>query len=76
LLNQRIVEFAPALVGGKFLVPVGGHLQCVPCDEHGARLLVSIEPEEQIGKAENGTGRLAAAPQNCFRQGVVGAMGE
>jgi hypothetical protein len=33
LLNQRIVELASTLVSGKFLMPVGGDFQRIPCDE-------------------------------------------
>ena len=76
LLKQGVVEFASALVGGKFLMPIGGGFQRIPRDKHGARLLISVEPQQHIGKAENGTSGFAATPQDCFRQGVIGAMGE
>ena len=76
LLQQGVVEFASALVGGKFFMPVGGNFQRVPGDKYGARLLLPVEPQQHIGKAEDGAGRLSAAPQDCFRQGVIGAMCE
>jgi hypothetical protein len=76
LLNQRIVELASTLVSGKFLMPVGGDFQRIPCDEHGARLLFAVEAQQKVRKAKNGTGRLPAVPQNRLRQGMVGAMGE
>lgn len=76
LLKHGVVEFASALVSRKFLMSVGSDFQRVPGDEHGARLLLAVEAQQHIGKTENGTRRLAAAPQDGFRQGVIGAMRE
>jgi hypothetical protein len=67
LLNQRIVELASTLVSGKFLMPVGGDFQRIPCDEHGARLLFAVKAQQKVRKAKNGTGELSAAPQNRLR---------
>ena len=47
LLEQVVVELAPALVALERLVPVGRHGQRVPGDEHGTRLLLLPEPDEQ-----------------------------
>ena len=57
LLDDGVVEFAPALIGRKRLVPIGRHLQRVPGDEHRARLLDAVEPQQEIREAENGAGR-------------------
>ena len=76
LLEQGVVEFASALIGRKVLMPVGRHFQRVPGDQHRARLLLAVEPQQHIGKAEDGAGRLAAASQDGFRQRVIGAMRE
>ena len=72
LLKQSVVEFASALVSRKFLMPIGGGFQRVPGDEHGAWLLIPIKSQQQIRKAENSAGRLAATPQDRFRKGVIG----
>ena len=57
LLQQFIIEFASALIGGKCFVPISRLLIGVPANQHGARLLLAVEPEEQIGKAKDGAGR-------------------
>ena len=57
-------------------MPVGRDFERVPRDEHGARLLLAVEAQQAIRKAENGAGRLAAAPQDCLRQRVIGAVRE
>ena len=57
-------------------MPVGWDFQRIPCDKHGTRLLFAVKAQQQVRKAKNGTGRLSAAPQNRFRQGMVGAMSE
>jgi hypothetical protein len=76
LLDDLIVEFAPALIGRKGFVPVGLFLQRVPGDNDGARLLVAMEPQQQIGEAENGAGRPLALALDRLRQGVIGAVSE
>jgi hypothetical protein len=58
------------------LMPVGGELQRVPPDEDGTRLLLAIKTQQQIRKAQNRARRLAAAPQDRFRQGVIGTVCE
>ena len=57
-------------------MPVGGNFQRVPGDKDGARLLLAVKTQQKIGEAEDGAGLLAAASQDCLRQGVVGAVGE
>src|SRR5262249_36274674 len=42
----------------------------------GARLLRPVELQEYVGEAQDRAGRLSAAPENRFRQSVVGAMGK
>ena len=70
------VEFAPALIGREGFVPVGFLLQRVPGDDDGARRLVGIELQQQIGEAQNGAGRPVALPPDRLRQRVIGAVGE
>ena len=57
-------------------MPVGGGFQRIPGDQHRARLLFAIEAQEHIRKAEDGAGGLAAAPQDGFRQSMIGAVCE
>ena len=76
LLKQSVVEFSTALVGRELLMPVGRNLERVPGHQHGTRLLITVEPQQHIGKAEDGACGFSASPQDCFRQGVIGAMGK
>jgi hypothetical protein len=76
LLKQRVVELAPALVGGKLLVPVGRRVESVPADEHGAGLFGLVEAQQKIPEPEDGAGRPAALAQDRLRQCVIGAMCE
>jgi hypothetical protein len=48
-------------------MPIGGHFKRIPSDKHGARLLLAVEPQQHIGKSEDGTGRFTATPQDGFR---------
>jgi hypothetical protein len=50
--------------------------QRVPGYQQRMRLFLAVTTQQKIGKAEDGPGGLAASPQDRFRQGVVGAMGE
>ena len=61
LLDQRVVELAAALVGGKAFVPIGRLVERVPGDQHRARLLRLIEPQQEVGEADDGAGGLVAA---------------
>src|SRR4029077_3407579 len=76
LLEQCVVEFAAALIGGKLLVPISGRVQRVPANEHGPRLLRPVESQQHVGEAKDRAGRPAAASQNRFRQGMIAAMGK
>src|SRR4029078_4503055 len=53
LLDQCLIEFASALVGGKRFMAVRLCLQRVPPDKHGARLLLAVKTQQHIGKAED-----------------------
>jgi hypothetical protein len=64
------------LVSWKLLMPIGGDFQRIPRDKHRARLLFAVEPKQHVGKAQDGAGRLGAAPQDCFWKGVIGAVCE
>ena len=66
LLDQIIVELASALISRKLLVAVSRRLQSVPTDKHCARLLLPIEPHQEIRETKDSTGRSAAAPQDSF----------
>ena len=71
LLNQVIVELAPALIGGKHFVTLRRRVQAVPSDNDGARPLIRVESQQEIGEADNGASRLAVAAANGLRQRVV-----
>jgi hypothetical protein len=61
LVHQSIVEFATGLVIGERLVTVGFRFQRVPRDEHRARLLREVEPQQEIREADDGARLLPAA---------------
>src|SRR5262249_56081046 len=67
LLEQFVIEFAAALIGGKLLVTVGRRVQRVPTHEHGARLLRPGELQQEIRKAKDSASRPAPASQYGFR---------
>jgi len=46
-----------------------GPLAC-PTPQAQREALIAVEAQQHIGKAEDGAGRFAAPPQDCFRQGV------
>jgi hypothetical protein len=71
LLNQIIIELSPALISGKHFVAFRRRLQGVPSDNDRARLLIRVEPQQEIGEAEHSARRLAVAATNGFRQCVV-----
>ena len=71
LLEQVVVELAPALVDGQRLVPVGRNRERVPADERRARLLLLPEPDEQVADAGEEAGRAAVRPADRLRQRVV-----
>ena len=70
LPDHVIVERAPALIGRECFMAIGRRFVGVPSDQHGARLLLAIEPQQEIGETQNGTGRLVALVANAFRQRV------
>lgn len=76
MLDQLVVEFPPALVGRERFVSISGLFERVPTDQHGTRALALVEAQQKIGKAEDGTGALVAAPADGLRQRVIGAMRE
>jgi hypothetical protein len=51
LLEQSVVKLPTTLVSRKFLMPVGGDFQRIPSDEHGAWLLLAVEPQQHIREA-------------------------
>jgi hypothetical protein len=44
------------------MMPIGRRIQRVPAHQHGAGLLVLVEPQEQIREADDGAAALVAAP--------------
>ena len=71
LFDHFLIELAPALVGGKHFVTLCRRVQAVPSDNNGARPLIRVEPQQEIGEAKDGARRLAVAAANGFRQRVV-----
>src|SRR6266436_8977739 len=59
LIQQGIVKLTPTLICGKFLVPLGGYLQCIPGDNHCPRPFFLKEPQEEIREADDGAGTFA-----------------
>src|SRR5258708_38817862 len=55
LLEQFVVEFAAALIGGELRVTVGRRVHRVPTYEHGARLLRPGELQQEIREAKGAT---------------------
>ena len=46
LLDQIVVEFAAALIGGKCVMAIGRRLERVPADQHRARLFGALKPQQ------------------------------
>ena len=67
LLDDLVVELAPALIGRERLVPVGRRIERVPADQHRARLLGVVEPQQEIGEADDRAGRPVAVRADRFR---------
>lgn len=57
-------------------MPVGRLIQRIPANERGAGLLIGVEAQEKIRKAQDGAGALVAAPPNGLGQRVVGPVRE
>ena len=76
LLEQLRVELAARLVRLERLVAVGRHLERVPGDEHGARLLGLPQADEHVGEADERSGRTAVGAADRLRQRVVRAVRE
>src|SRR5262249_26044420 len=76
LLEQLVVELPSALVGRKRLVPVRRHLERIPADDQGPRLLGVPEAQEKVREADEGVRRPALRSSDRLRQRVVGAVGE
>jgi hypothetical protein len=71
LLNQFLIEHAPALVGRKHFVTLRRRVQAVPHNNNGAGPLICAEPQQKIGEANYGARAPAVAAANGFRQGMV-----
>ena len=55
---------------------IGRCIVGVPGDEDGARALLTVEPQQHVGEAENGARGPIAFSADVFRQRVIGAMRE
>src|SRR5262249_54944787 len=69
-------ELPAALIAGQALVPISRHFERVPGDQHGARLLGLVDPQQEIGEAEQRARRTLLARQDRLRQRVIGAPRE
>jgi hypothetical protein len=62
LFKQRVVEFAPALIGRIGVVAIRGRIQRIPTDQHCTRLLCRVDAQQEVGKAhDRAAGLLARA---------------
>ena len=75
LLEQRVLELAPRLVGRQRLVAVRRRLERVPADEHRLRPLGIPEPHQEPREADERVRRPAVALDR-LRDRVVGAVCE
>ena len=55
---------------------MGRNAERIPADQNGARLLVLMEPQEEVREADDGARPLVALAPNRLGQGVIGAMRE
>src|SRR4051794_21404625 len=76
LLDQFVVELAAALIGGKQSLAVCRGAERVPADQYGARTLTLVQPQQEIGEADDGAATVIPSSPDRFGQGVVGAVGE
>jgi len=76
LLDQRVIEFTPALICWEFLMPIGWDFESVPGDDHRARLFLAVKTQKEIGKTENRAGLFSSSPQDGLWQCVIGAVRE
>src|SRR5262249_54899016 len=76
LLDQFVVEITAALVRWKQSLAVCRSAKRVPADQYGAGTLALIQPQQEIGEADDGPAAVIAGPPDRFGQGVVGAVGE
>src|SRR5213078_1626761 len=76
LLDQFVIELAPALIGREQFLPVGRRAYRVPADQNGAGVLGVIEPQQDVGKADDRPTAAVAAAADRLRQAMIGAMAE
>ena len=76
LFDDVVVKFASALIRGEGFVPVSRRLISIPSDQDGARPLLAVEAQQQIGETEYGAGRPIALSSDILRQSVKGAVGK
>src|SRR5690606_4012390 len=60
LLDELGIEMPSALVVREKALPIGRSVERVPPDEHRARLLARIEPQEKVCEADDGARAPAA----------------
>jgi hypothetical protein len=64
LLYQLIVKGSAGLVGFERFVPIGWFVECVPADQHGARLFGLVKTQQKVGESQDRTGTLVSAAPN------------
>src|SRR5262245_14467391 len=74
LIDKFILEAAPRLIAVERLVAISGCIEAIPADQDRPRRFGAIEPQQEVGKAKDGTGAFVAASADRFRQGVVGPV--
>jgi len=56
LFNQCVVKLAFTLIRRKSLVSVSRNSQCIPADKHGARMLLLVEPQQEVCTSHSAEG--------------------
>jgi len=74
LVHQLGVEDAAALVSRERPVAISRGDEGVPADQHRTGLLLRVEPQQKIGKADDRFPAFVATPPHRFRDTVIGAM--
>jgi MFS family permease len=71
-----LVEGPPFLITFQSFVPIRWFVQCVPPNQHGARLLGVVQAKKEISEAQDRARTFIAPPPNRLWKGVIGAVRE